>query len=112
MEVLNNTQSRAELAHVGEESNLSDLGGQSLIRTIVSLTELPEPLMHQEMDQIIKASGHQSESLTLEQLRVAMLSYLESIQADFANDDGSIAKDDNSMTENDASLLKTPVILE
>jgi len=68
MEVLNSTSSRAEL------------GGQSLIQTIVSLTELPEPLVHQEMNEIIQASGHQTESLTLEQLRAAMLSYLESFR--------------------------------
>lgn len=112
MEVLNGTRNRAELVHAGEERNLADLGGQSLIQTIVSLTELPEPLMQQEMNEIIQASGHKTESLTLEQLRVAMLSYLESIQADLAHDDGSAVKDDSSLTENDANGLKTPVILE
>lgn len=95
MEVLNST-----------EINLAELGGQSLIQTIVSLTELPVPLVQQEMHQIIEASGHQTESLTLEQLRAAMVSYLESIQADFAD------CEDESLTANDAGQIKAPVILE
>lgn len=57
------------------------LNGSNLIHTLVSLTDLPEPLVHQEVDEILTLSGHESESLTLEQLRSAMLSYLESIQA-------------------------------
>jgi hypothetical protein len=89
-----------------EKSIVSDLGGQSLIQTVVSLTELPEPLVHQEIDQILQASGHQSESLTLEQLRAAMISYLEAMQADFE------ASDDALTDENDANQSKTPVILE
>ena len=108
MEVLNGTSSRAKVDFMplsGNEKKQADLGGQSLIQTIVSLTELPGPLVHQEMNEIIQASGHHSESLTLEQLRAAMLSYLEAIQADLACDDGSL-------TENDASMIKTPVILE
>lgn len=85
-----------------EEMNLtteqgSSLGGQTLIQTVVSLTELPETWVHQEMDEILKASGHRSENLTLEQLRAAMISYLEAIQADF---------------ENDANALKASVIVE
>lgn len=66
-----------------EKSNVFGLGGQSLVQTVVSLTELPEPLVHQELDQILQASGHRSESLTLEQLRAAMMSYLEAMQVEF-----------------------------
>jgi hypothetical protein len=90
---------------LGEERNVAELGGQSLVQTIVSLTDLPVPLVQQEMNDIIEAAGHRTESLTLEQLRVAMLSYLESIQAD-------LGCSDDTLTENDASWIKTPVILE
>jgi hypothetical protein len=80
-----------------EEVQAADLGGATLIQTVVSLTELPEPLVHQEIDEILQASGHRSESLTLEQLRSAMVSYLEALQAEFVASEG-----DNLLTENDA----------
>ena len=106
MEVLNHSAGKpSELALVGDDGNLTDLGGRSLIQTVVSLTELPEPLMHQEISEILELSGHRSESLTLEQLRAAMLSYLESIQADFA-------EQGEEPSINDVVPLKTPVVLE
>jgi hypothetical protein len=97
MEVLNGS---------GEELKQAELGGQSLIQTIVSLTELPEPLVHQEMNGILQLSGHQSENLTLDQLRLAMLSYLEAIQAEMGEDF------EPATEENDAVSIKTLVILE
>lgn len=105
MEVLNEPRSQVEIAYNSEKISSVELGGQSLVQTIVSLTELPNSLVQQEMNEIIEASGHKTESLTLEQLRVAMLSYLESIQAD-------LACTDEPLTENDAVLIKTPVILD
>lgn len=90
MEVLNKARSFGELVLISDrDSNAvgqgsgTELDGQTLVQTVVSLTDLPEPLIHREMDEILQASGHRSESLTLEQLRAAMMSYLESIQADF-----------------------------
>ena len=95
-----------------EKSNVLDLGGQSLIQTVVSLTELPEPLVHQEIDQILQASGHRSESLTLEQLRTAMVSYLEAMQAEFEASEGAAASDETLTDQNDANQSKAPVIFE
>jgi hypothetical protein len=92
MEVLN----REELSLV------TGPNGKSLIQAVVSLTELPEPLVHQEMSEILQRAGQESEVLTLEQLRAAMLSYLEAIHEEmgFEDQDGVEA------------AAKTPVILE
>ena len=72
--------------------------------TVVSLTELPEGMVHQEMNEILQLSGHESESLTLDQLRLAMLSYLESFQADLADETDQVM-------EHDADQFKTPLFL-
>ena len=51
--------------------------GQQLIDSVVQLTELPEPLIQHELTQILTQSGHQSGSLTLDELRAALLIYLD-----------------------------------
>ena len=56
--------------------------GQALIQMVVSLTGLPEEPIRGELNQILEKSGHDSKNLTLEQLRIALAAYLESIQAD------------------------------
>ena len=66
-----------------EKTNNEDLGGQELIETLVSLSGLPEPLAHEELDEILKMSGHTpgtKTDLTLDQLRAALLVYLEALQ--------------------------------
>ncbi len=56
---------------------------QGLIQQLVSLTGLPEGWIRPELDQILEQSGQDSQKdVTLDQLRAAMLTYLESIQAD------------------------------
>ena len=93
------------------------LNGSSLIQTLVSLTELPEPLAHREVDEMLSLSGHSSESLTLEELRASMLRYLESMQATFESAENSEkAHSGNEACEvekplNDASASKTLVFL-
>lgn len=57
------------------------LTGVQLIDKVVSLTQLPHSLMQEELGQIIENSGHAPEGLTLDQLREAMLAYLESLYA-------------------------------
>lgn len=68
----------------GKLSNLeSNLGGVRLIETVVTLTGLPESLAHQELDQILELSGHKPGSrtnLTLDELRGALIKYLETLQ--------------------------------
>ncbi|MGK5082796.1 hypothetical protein WDW37_05780 [Bdellovibrionota bacterium FG-1] len=69
------------------------LNGESLIQQVVSLTELPEMMVHQEVTELLQFSGHSPETLTLEQLRVAMVAYLESIQASFEAEQASKNQD-------------------
>ena len=54
--------------------------GQDLIEKLVSLTGLPPNLAHGQIDEILQMAGQNPGSVTLEQLREAMLSYLESLQ--------------------------------
>lgn len=56
--------------------------GHELIQTLVSLTGLPESLASQEMEQILEMSGHAPAArtdLTLDELRQAILTYLEAL---------------------------------
>jgi hypothetical protein len=56
--------------------------GQELIETVVSLTGLPAPLMQKELQTILETAGQNTSDLTLDDLRAAMLTYLESLQAE------------------------------
>lgn len=56
-------------------------GGEELIETVAALTGLPEPWVHQELGRIVENAGHSTGTLTLDQLREAMLAYLESLQS-------------------------------
>lgn len=60
------------------ENNMPD--GQDLIEKLVSLTGLPPNLANGQIDEILQMAGQNPESLTLDQLREAMLNYLESMQ--------------------------------
>jgi hypothetical protein len=55
-------------------------GGQELIQQVISLTGLPEPLINQEITEILELSGTQSSTLTMDQLRLALLDYLEALK--------------------------------
>lgn len=64
-----------------EVSGEEMLTGVQLIDKVVSLTQMPHSLMQEELGQIIENSGHVPEALTLNQLREAMLAYLEALYA-------------------------------
>lgn len=66
--------------------------GQELIETVITMTGLPEPLIRTELDQIIENAGQNAGELTLEQLREAMVAYLESLQAALI-EEGSLVDD-------------------
>lgn len=53
--------------------------GEALISKVVAASGLPQELVSSELQAIVETAGHEPESLTLEQLRSAMLAYLESI---------------------------------
>ncbi|MCM2322027.1 MAG: hypothetical protein NDJ90_02070 [Oligoflexia bacterium] len=62
------------------EENRPEPGGQELIDTVVSLTGLPQPWVQDELGEILDNAGVSSGTCTLEQLRAAMLAYLESME--------------------------------
>ncbi len=64
--------------------------GQELIQKLVTLTGLPEPLVNQELEQILGPTSHQTNELTLEELRAAMIQYLEHCQAEFEKEEAAL----------------------
>jgi hypothetical protein len=74
-----------------EVSEQQNPNGAELIETVVSLTGLPEAdqtQMHDELDRILASAGCAKENLTLEELRTALLGYLETLQEEI-DDDGA-----------------------
>jgi len=53
--------------------------GTELLDEVASLTGLPEDMVQKELQQILSASGHNAEELTLDGLRASMLKYLETM---------------------------------
>jgi hypothetical protein len=53
--------------------------GQDLLDTVASLTGLPEDLVQQELQDMITVAGQNPGNVTLEELRKAMLLYLEAL---------------------------------
>jgi hypothetical protein len=63
-----------------EVSNQHEVpGGLELLDTVAQMTGLPEPLVQQELHEILESAGQNAGSVTLEQLREAMLLYLEAL---------------------------------
>jgi len=74
----------------GMESSIgkTELSGQELVEKVIELTEIPDPRMEQEVHAILEYSGQEEQSLTLEQLRKAMLEYLEELNLHFLQEFG------------------------
>jgi hypothetical protein len=53
--------------------------GQALLDTVASLTGLPEGLVQQELQEMLTVAGQSAGSVTLDELRQAMLLYLEAL---------------------------------
>ena len=59
--------------------------GTELIQTLVDLTGLPEAFVHQELEDILSttsAAETTKSELTLDELRAALIEYLEKCQAE------------------------------
>jgi hypothetical protein len=68
---------------VSNRDNSPQENEPDLIRQLVSLTGLPEHLAYREVDRILEANGQKSaEVKTLDDLRAAMLAYLEAMQSE------------------------------
>jgi hypothetical protein len=68
-------------------SDRSKTGESDLLETVVNLTGLPDPMVpivYDEIDQILQVTGQDPRNLTLDDLRHAMLLYLEKLQEDGA----------------------------
>jgi len=65
---------------VSDKTNSGDSqNGQDLLDTVASLTGLPEDLVQQELQDMITAAGQNPGNVTLDELRSAMLLYLEAL---------------------------------
>lgn len=58
----------------------TEAGGEELIDQLVEFSRLPEDEVKSELDNILQQAGCESERLTLDELRAAMLNYLETFQ--------------------------------
>ncbi len=67
----------------------AELCGQELVETVVSLSGLPELLIRTELNDILDQSEKCHDELTLEELRSAMLEYLEKINESVADQNSS-----------------------
>lgn len=57
----------------------ANLEGEQLIEHVGNLTGLPSGLVDDEMNQVLKFIDGPRENLTIEQLRAAVLAYLEAL---------------------------------
>jgi hypothetical protein len=64
---------------VSQNQESSELSGQALMDTVASLTGLPEGLVQQELQEMLEVAGQNAGSATLDDLRKAMLLYLEAL---------------------------------
>ncbi len=69
---------------VSDHSN-GEPGGQELVQKLVSLTGLSETLVQEELIQILQMTGCDVENLTLDELRSAMMVYLESMRQELVD---------------------------
>ena len=56
---------------------------QDLIETLIETTDLPEEWIRAEISSILAASHHENDAWTMDQLRSALLIYLESLRPSF-----------------------------
>jgi len=69
---------------VSNQNVLEKAQGAELISTLVELTGLPQDWVQSELSGILDQAGCNPEKLTLEDLRRALLDYLETVQQDLA----------------------------
>ncbi|GEM_PF-1133866 len=62
--------------------------GSALVHSLVSLTGLPEVLVVSELEELFERTGYAPERIKLEQLREALLVYLEEVHASFVDTKG------------------------
>ena len=63
-----------------------------MIRILVETTGLPEETVQKEVDKILESSGVSEDSLTLEDLREAMMRYLDSLEEQLSQQPGEVSE--------------------
>jgi hypothetical protein len=88
--------------------------GQDLLDSVANLTGLPEPLVQQELQDIIESAGADAGSVTLEQLRQAMLLYLESLAelGEFDDDNSTHLKTQGALMKKALQVQIFPSFLQ
>ncbi len=67
----------------------SSTGGTALLDEVAQLTGLPESWVKDELREIVEVAGHAPQDLTLDQLRVVMMSFLEAQNAAMCETDSN-----------------------
>jgi hypothetical protein len=67
-----------------------ELGGEALLADVVEKTGLAGNLIESELSAIVENAGHSASNITLEQLRAAMLNYLEELNLNIQADEESL----------------------
>ena len=71
-----------------EVSDRNFEAGEELIQTLISLTGLPELPVRAELEEILKSAGHSTiNDLSMDDLRAALLVYLDAVQEDIGSDE-------------------------
>jgi len=68
------------------DSREKESKGEELLETIAALTGLPDEAVREELNKIVAEAGHNDEELTMDQLRSAMLGYLETLSAEMGEE--------------------------
>lgn len=78
-----------------EVSEKTEQVGEDLLDTVVSLTGLPQEDVQAELRTWIESAGMKPSDITLDELRAAMIAYLESMQADIQAEEQAFLESTN-----------------
>ncbi len=80
------------------DSSAAKLDGHALVSEVVQHTGISGSLIESELTSIIETAGHETSTLTLDQLRAAMLAYLETLNVDMAEEEEEAARSEVGST--------------
>jgi len=71
-----------QISGCGDQHSSCSCEGEDLLETVVGLTGLPREMITEELESILQKAGRSTENLTLDDLRFAMMSYLNALDTD------------------------------
>jgi len=86
------TAKNASTKGSNDESNEASQEGPGLIEHLVGLTGLPREVLQRELKKILEEAGHRWETLTVDQLRKAMMVYLNRVYSQFKDNAPRISR--------------------